>query len=413
MGITIAPKYNFRNAVNKSGRYLIHLCVCIDGKRKYYEVKVPQKLPFDDWSGRDQFWVKTSNPFSFLINDEIRRMSAVVTELQKRLFQQGSRITFYHVDKALGFNSNREAFNDYFKDFIKDPPPTVVLTDVTWEKYAGFIRHLDRFNSALRFDEIDLDMVARIRNFIMKQKGPKGKQLAPATVKSYFDKFKVVLEYAARRDGMLDTKLVETFFKEVKIAVPKKEEGLHLEIIELKAIRDVELDKQYPSQDRDRKLFLLQAYTGFYYNDLINLEKKCVRKDFEYGYYILGKREKNGNASIIPLWKFPDAIKLMKEFKDTDRRSRYWFRRDIFVDIQAYNRNLKVIGKVAGIERPISNKIARHTNIQMWIRMGAERPIVSKMVGHSVESTTENYYRIQIQEVMHGTANIDFKELGI
>ena len=63
--------------------------------------------------------------------------------------------------------------------------------------------------------------------------------------------------------------------------------------------------------------------------------------------------------------------------------------------------------------REESNKTAGHTNIQMWIPMGAERPVVSKMVGHGKESTTENYYKVNILEVIEGTKSADFEALNI
>ncbi len=84
-----------------------------------------------------------------------------------------------------------------------------------------------------------------------------------------------------------------------------------------------------------------------------------------------------------------------------------------FIEVQAYNRNLKKIAAKAGIKKALSNKIARHTNAQLWIRFGAERPIISKMMGHAKEETTRHYYSVNIPEIVHGTRNIDFKVLGI
>lgn len=296
---------------------------------------------------------------------------------------------------------------------MKNPPPTVHLTDVTWEKYSGFIKHLDNFNPKIRFDEIDLEMVARIKSYMANQRGRKGTLMAPATVKSYFDKFRVVLEYAAKRDLLLDIKQVESFFEEITIIVPSKEEGLHLEIVEIQKIRNVELDDRYPSEERDRDLFLFQIYTGYYYNDLKILQRKNIRKDFEHGYYIISERDKNGNAAIIPLFKFPYATHIIEKYQHPDPESKYLFPESIFVDPQAYNRNLKVIAKKAGVHREISNKIGRHTNAQMWIRFGAERPVLSKMMGHGVESTTSNYYKVNILEVIEGTKDANFEKLGI
>ncbi|SEW15050.1 phage integrase SAM-like domain-containing protein [Chitinophaga arvensicola] len=412
MGTTVTPLHNWRNKKNKSGCYKIHLRVYIDGLRDYYEVKSPRKIPEADWADKSGMWVKNTNPFAYEVNQEIRRMIGVIEELERRLLQQGRKLTFFHLDKEFGFKGNREIFNDYFKNYMKKPPPTAVLTDVTWEKYSGFVYHLDQFNPAIRFDEIDWEMVARIRNFMVAQRNDKGNLLAPSTVKSYFDKFKVVLEHAAKKDGYLDIKLVESYFEEVKVIVPERKEGRHLEITELLLFKDVETDPRYPTQDRDRKIFMLQCYTGFYYTDMKKLLKTDVRLDFEYGYYILGERYKNGKANIIPLWKFPSAIDYMNEFKDNDHASPYFFRRDIFVHEQTYNKTLKALATAAGIVREVSNRVARHTNIQMWIRLGADKPVVKKMAGHSSESTTENYYRVQIAEVIEGTNRVDFKKIG-
>lgn len=56
------------------------------------------------------------------------------------------------------------------------------------------------------------------------------------------------------------------------------------------------------------------------------------------------------------------------------------------------------------IVRPLSNKIGHHNNAQIWIRFGSERPILSKMIGHEKEQTTQNYYKVGLREV------IDFKK---
>ncbi|WP_157098057.1 site-specific integrase [Niabella ginsenosidivorans] len=413
MAVSIGILINYRNRKNKKGLYPIHIRVTIDNNPQYYLVDLPVKVSMKDWTGNDLFWVAETNPYNLEINEAINQMRTKIIDLHRSLYSQKRKFSFYHIDKVLGFKGNGEIFNDYFKNYMRKPPPTVVITDVTWEKYDAFMKHLDKFNPALRFDEIDWEMVARIRNYLAEQRGRKGDLLAPATIKSYFDKFKVVLEYAAKRDGMLDVKQVESFFEDVKISVPDKEEGLHLEITEIQAFKKVVTDKQYPVQKRDQKLFLFQIYTGYYYNDLKTLKRKHVRRDFEHGYYIIGERDKNGNATIIPLWKFPDGVATLEEFMDPNTESEYWFRRNIFVDPQVYNRNVKVIAKAAGIKREISNKIARHTNIQMWIRLGAKRPVVSKMAGHEKEATTENYYKVNIAEVIAGTENVSFTALGI
>ena len=47
----------------------------------------------------------------------------------------------------------------------------------------------------------------------------------PATLKSYFDKFKVVIAYAAKKDNLLDKDDLEKFYEDIKISDPKKKEA--------------------------------------------------------------------------------------------------------------------------------------------------------------------------------------------
>ena len=68
---------------------------------------------------------------------------------------------------------------------------------------------------------------------------------------------------------------------------------------------------------------------------------------------------------------------------------------------------------MAGITKRVSNKVGRHTNAQLWVRYGAERPIISKMLGHQKEETTRHYFNVNLPEIVEGTRKVDFKRLGI
>lgn len=158
---------------------------------------------------------------------------------------------------------------------------------------------------------------------------------------------------------------------------------------------------------------MFEVYTGFYYNDLQILRKTQLFKDVEYGYYIIGERDKNGKPTIIPLYKFPYAQTIIELYRDENPENEFLFRRDVFIEIQNFNGNLKILGKRANIIRPISNKTGRHTNAQMWIRFGADRPVLSKMMGHEREQTTQSYYKVNLREVIEGTKTVNFEQFAI
>lgn len=89
------------------------------------------------------------------------------------------------------------------------------------------------------------------------------------------------------------------------------------------------------------------------------------------------------------------------------------FDKQYLVEGPVYNRNLKDIAKLAGIQKNITNKVARHTNAQLWISYGAEGAVLSKMMGHTKQETTRNYYDVNVPEIVEGTKRVDFKAMGI
>lgn len=97
----------------------------------------------------------------------------------------------------------------------------------------------------------------------------------------------------------------------------------------------------------------------------------------------------------------------------TDVDLPYLFPRDIFTEDQAYNRNLKRVAKLLKWKRNIYNKLARNTNSQLYIRYGAKRPVVSKMLGHEKEETANAYYEVNVAEVIEGVKDVNFDRFDI
>lgn len=410
---TISVKYNWRKSFNNNGTYPVHIKVYFSGEQpRYYPVKLPGKVFEDEWDGTNNAWVKNTHPFYFEINNKIAEIINKLNELIRRYYSTNKPLSFYIIEKEFLFRGERNIFNDYFQNYINRPPDLVSLDDVTWEKYKACLLHLNNFQPKIPFAEIDEHLIARFKNYLSNLKGRQGK-MNPATVKSYFDKLKVVLTYAAKKDNFLDPRILEGYFEDVKIAVPKKKEGQHLEIEEIQRLKNLVFTDIEKALRRDRDLFLFQIYTGFYYNDLQILQKDQLYNDIEQGHYIIGERDKNGNPNIIPLFKFPYSNEIINRYRDNNPETQLLFRKSVFIEVQAYNRNLIVLGKRATITRRISNKTARHTNAQMWIRFGAERPIISKMLGHEREQTTQNYYTVSLREVIDGTKGIDFAKFSI
>ena len=307
---------------------------------------------------------------------------------------------FYHLKKK----GDNMIFNDFVREYIRLKPESLEIA--TWEKYTTFLNHLDEFNPAIPFINLTPSLVKAFKKYLEADKGFTG-----STMKVYFDKFKKVVTYAEKENYVHENQ-TRYLFDDIIIRV-NKAKRIYLEIEEIKKIKNARFTQEHLTRMRDRDLFLFQIYTGYYYNDPKAMKKSQLVKDPEYGYFIIGERDKNGNETIIPLYKFPHSNAILEKYADKNEKSEWLFPRALFIDSHVYNRTLKKIAKDVGITKDITSKVARHTNAQLWIRYGADRPVVSKMLGHTKEETTKHYYSINIPEIVEGTKRVDFEKLAI
>jgi site-specific recombinase XerD len=395
--------FNWRNDVNESGLYSIYLRITINRASRYYKIEVPQKIAPPQWIGLEDNWVKPSHPFSFEINNKIREKKAIVLDLIKRSYSFNKNLDFGSILSHLNRKGDRNSFYDYMKDYIRNPPER--LEDNTIKKYNTALTHLQSFKKQLYFSDIDNAFIRDFHKYMHLTL-----RLEGATCKKYMEAFKKVIRHA-RKENYLDPSQMEFLFDDVKIKV-KKPKRTFLEPAEIKAWKALQFSEEKKFLERDRDLFLFQIYTGYYYKDLLIFEKSQLLVDEQYGFIIVGERDKNGNQTIIPLFKFPHAATILKKYKSRPE-AKTVFDPKVFIEEQVYNRNLKEIAKLAGITKGVSNKVARHTNAQLWIRYGAESPVLSKMMGHTKQETTKNYYDVNIPEIVEGTKRADFRKLGI
>lgn len=238
----------------------MHIYVYIDGHSPhYYPVKLPQKSSIEEWQDKANAWVKLTSPYAFQSNNAISETLSKIVDLHKRFCDAGKQLLHYHIAKELDYKGDRLSFNDYFKNYVKHPPNLVVLEESTWEKYTRFIQHLDKFNPRLHFDEIDVDMAARIRNYLTRQPGQKASHMGPASVKSLFDKFLVVLRHAAEEDKLIKRDQIEEICKKVSVNVPDREDGLHWDVIDIRNFKRIPTSALLPSQIRIRNYFCFRS----------------------------------------------------------------------------------------------------------------------------------------------------------
>ena len=125
-------------------------------------------------------------------------------------------------------------------------------------------------------------------------------------------------------------------------------------------------------------------------------------RETDQGYVIVASRFKNENDFIAPIHKFAYAIQIVEGQKGKDEV--YVF--PGAVSEQKYNDKLKELAAIAGIEKNLMNKTARHSAIQFWEAQGLETQHTAKMVGHTKQSTTNEYFKLTVRDI-----NTEFRNL--
>lgn len=403
---TVTIVFNRLNSKNKTGMYSLHLRITIERNSKYVPIPLPQKISTSDWNAKHKgdCYVKNSHPFAFEINQKIIEMKNKANDVIKRHYLQNKSITFDAILQQLNRNSTKLTFNQFAAEYIKNPKEKFELATIT--KYNTFLKHLNDFNKQVQFNDLTPELVVNFRTHLEVKLN-----LAGSTMKSYFDKFKKIVNQA-EREGYLDYQQTRFLFTDAKIKVNEASRTF-LEIEEIQRLIQLKFKQEEQHLERDRDLFLFQIYTGLYYNDLKILKKDQLNEKKGVGFFLISRRDKNNNKTIIPLYKFPNSLRIIEKYSSADKDDELVFDSKYIIEDQPYNRNLKELSVKANIKKNISNKVARHTNAQLWIRYGTAREVVSKMMGHVKSETTEEYFKININDVEEGVKHVNFKDLGL
>lgn len=407
---TYCPVWNWRGKKNKNGKYPIHIRIGLpvgpEGRYhyKYPEVELPQKVAAGQWADKPNAWVKNNHPFAFEINERIKEKLDILDKLTQRYYSGKKTLNFPIILRELGKDYNINSFNKYFDEYIKSPRE--VLDETTLGRYRSALQWLNRFNAEITFHDLSDTLFADFKKYCQLHA-----ELEPSTLNGYFNAIKKVV-YWSRKDNHITKAHQETVFEDVKISV-KRKPAVHLEVEQVIQWRDHIFEPKKKKLIKDRDMFMCLIYTGYYYGDWKEAYKEDMKIDPIYGPYLWNTREKTENLAIVPLWKFPHALELIEQYKSEDPNDPYLIDRKYLMEDQPFNRNLKAIAGELKWTINVINKMGRTTNSQLWVRYGAKRPVLSKMLGHEKEETANHYYSINVLDVIEGTKDVDFKQIGL
>lgn len=234
----------------------------------------------------------------------------------------------------------------------------------------------------LPLDEINYSFIKKYEYFLQTEKDCKNngamKQL---------QRLKKVLNWAIKNEYLADNP-----FKNYTISFKRYDRGyLTLEEIgKIEYLTGLSKKLQYT-----KDFFVFQLYTGLAYSDMIDLKIDDIVKGIDGEYWIHRSRIKTDTKITVPL--LPVACEILFRYSDLMTQ-----KQTIFPNIsnQKINKNLKELGSLAGIKKPLSTHLARHSAATtIWLQNGISMEVVSKMLGHTKISTTQVYGRIVEEKI--------------
>lgn len=160
----------------------------------------------------------------------------------------------------------------------------------------------------------------------------------------------------------------------------KGEKDPHRETVFLTMSEIQRLDKFCPENKQLRQIkdvFLFQCYTGISFGDIWG---SWEIKQYDNDFIIFGTRTKNGQRFYVPLSQ--EALSILNQYEM--QLPKYCN--------APYNRILKELALLCGIDKRITSHTARKTFATVQDGLGWSRESIAKMLGHKSLSTTENYY---------------------
>jgi integrase len=133
-----------------------------------------------------------------------------------------------------------------------------------------------------------------------------------------------------------------------------------------------------------RDFFVFQCFTGLNYGDFKALKRSDLQES-KRGLAIIQNRGKTGVQTFIPL--LPEAISILKKYHLSE--TEYCFN---VPTLQHYNRILKEVAAIVGINKPLTTKFARKTICNLAFDKGMDVESLGLIVGHKTARTTHKYY---------------------
>lgn len=398
---------------NRTGKYSVMIRATQD--RKHKRIKTSVEVKKEDWNPNKKE-IRKSDPDYKLLNDALEKEMNEAKSTYRDLRENGIA-TLDNIKKSVIDSERGHSFITYAKQHYQTIKDSGGLRNA--KKHLTLINKLERYlrregKSDLMFKEITYQFLYKFETYLRtlpNEREPE-KLLHPNAVQVQMNVFRAIM-HAAIKEGLISADK-DPFVSYTCEGVKTQKEKLTIDEIN----RIVALDiAEGTLLWHCRNYFLFSFYcAGIRVGDLIQLRWCNISDNDSRISYQMGKNHKVRDLCLVP-----QAQKILSFYKnDKAKSSDYIFPlldnnapwakainqaerdvmpiplkeqllRQISSKTALINKNLKKIAKLAGIDKNISNHIARHSFARVAKQHGIDNAQVKELLAHSRLDTTERY----------------------
>jgi site-specific recombinase XerD len=374
------PKYY------KGGAKAIYMRVTVNNSITK-EASVGRMCDPKDWISSSNR-AKGSSEIARTINTYLDAISRKIEQIHTNLKKSESEITAQIImNKYLGKDDKPKLLMEIFDDHNKKMQASIGkgFKANTLKGYKSSVIHLIAYlQKAYKSTDIDISKIDH--GFIIGYEFylRTEKDISDISVAKYMKHFRKIVNLCLAHRWIEFNPFA--FYKNKAKAKDKE----FLSKQELKNIVNKDFNIRRLEQVKD--IFLFSCYTGLSYADVKKLTRSEIRRGNDGKLWIFTNREKNQNASNVPLLAVPKT--LMDKYADHPDCKMKGFALPVLSN-QKMNSYLKEIADLCCINKTLTFHIARHT-FATTVTLSNNVPIetVSKMLGHKDLRTTQHYAKV-------------------
>ena len=375
-------KVKFRPSINENKEGTIYYQIIQN--RVIRQLKTDYRLFMNEWNENNNAVIATNDSRQNYLQSIEERIDWDIKRLQSIIKQLENKRVNYTADDIISTfqkQANEQSLFNFMQGGIAQLQQ--MGKQRTSETYHCTLKSFMQFreDKDVLLEDIDSDLMLMYEAYL------RNKGLTKNSTSFYMRILRAVYNRAVEKDLTTNRNPFKHVYtgidKTIKRAIPLKA---------IKQIKNLDLSLQ-PSLDFARDMFLFSFYTrGMSFIDMAYLKKK----DLSIG-ILSYRRRKTGQQlfirwekcmqEIVDKYETPLSEYLLSIIKPMNGDERTQYQNAMYL----INRKLKEIGKMAGIQLPLTMYVARHSWASAAKNKNVPISVISEGMGHDSEMTTQIY----------------------